>query len=328
MKISVVIPTFNRADRIVRAVRSVLEQTLAPAEVIVVDDGSTDLTRRALSPFIGRIRYLLTPNGGVSRARNTGIGACRSDWIAFLDSDDVWHPEKLVHQSLCVSATGMRACFCGCTDDSGRPLDPHSQTSDIRVHEAGDGRLTRGESHPYIQSLLCHRSVFCDCGMFDESLSVAEDTLMFSRIAMTCGFVFHSELLVMIERTRHAAGLSDAPGPHPAFRRYDCYRRVQEEIICLAGHADTRTAATTRRRAAYFASRQAELACALGMKQQARSLARHSQSLGAHGRDRIRNGWIRHAWPLAKRHYQRKWPHITEAVSAPPPVTRAIAESR
>jgi len=296
--------------------------------VIVVDDGSTDLTRRVLSPLIGRIRYLLTPYGGVSCARNTGIAACRSDWIAFLDSDDVWHPEKLVHQSLCVSATSMCACFCVCTDDSGQPLNPQLQTSGIRVHEAGDVSVTRDEAHPFIQSLLCHRSVFTDCGMFDESLSVAEDTLMFSRIAMTCGFVFLSEPLVTIERTRDAAGLSDSAGPHAAFRRYDCYRRVQEEIIGRAGSADTQTAATARRRAAYFASRQAELACALGMKRQAKSLARHSQSLGAHGRDRIRNGWIRHGWPLAKRHYQRKWPHITEAAPTSPPITRAIAESR
>lgn len=328
MKISVVIPTFNRADRIARAVRSALEQTLAPAEVIVVDDGSTDLTRRVLSPFIGRIRYLLTPNGGVSRARNTGIAACRSEWVAFLDSDDVWHREKLVHQSLCVSATGMRVCFCACTDDSGLLLNPDSQASGVRVHEAGDWSATRDESHPFIQSLLCHRSVFTECGMFDESLSVAEDTLMFSRISVGCGFVFLPDPLVTIERTRDAAGLSDSIDPERAFLRYDCYRRVQEEIIGRAGSADTQTAATARRRAAYFASRQAELACALGMKRQAKSLARHSQSLGAHGRDRIRNGWIRHGWPLAKRHYQRKWPQSTKMDPAHPPATRAIAESR
>jgi glycosyltransferase involved in cell wall biosynthesis len=307
MNISVVIPTFNRASTIADAVRSVLDQSLAPAEVIVVDDGSTDATRDALTPFMGDIRYVLSSNGGVSRARNLGILAARSEWIAFLDSDDIWHREKLVHQSLCLSATGMRVCFSASIDDAGRLLEPRPGSAGLQLYPARDPSAFRSEAHPFIQSMLAHREVFGSCGFFDESLSVAEDTLMFSRIASRCGFAFLAEPMVTIRRTREFAGLSDSVDPESAYRRYDCYRRVQERILDETEENDIAAAATARRRAAYFASRQAEIACALGQRTQARVLTGHSRSLGASGRDRIRNGLIRHAWPLARRHYGRKW---------------------
>lgn len=307
MNISVVIPTFNRSGTIARAVQSVLDQSLSPAEVIVIDDGSTDATRDALAPFMGEIRYLLTSNGGVSRARNLGILASKSEWIAFLDSDDIWHREKLVHQSLCLSATGMHICFCASIDDSGCLLDTKSGSGAVLLHQAGDLSVVRSESHPFIQSMLAHREVFGSCGFFDESLTVAEDTLMFSRIASRCGFAFLTEPMVTIRRTREASGLSDSIDPESAYRRYDCYRRVQEWILDETEENDIAAAATARRRAAYFASRQAEIACALGRRTQACVLTGNSQSLGASGRDRIRNGIIRHAWPLARRHYERKW---------------------
>jgi glycosyltransferase involved in cell wall biosynthesis len=93
--VSVVIPTYNRGDAVGEAIESALGQTLAPAEVIVVDDGSRDGTRERLAPYMDRIAYIRQENQGVSAARNAGIRAARGDLIAFLDSDDVWHPRKL-----------------------------------------------------------------------------------------------------------------------------------------------------------------------------------------------------------------------------------------
>ena len=92
---SVIIPTYNRAGKVVRALKSVLAQTLADYEVWVVDDGSSDATAEALAPYMGKIHYLPIPNSGVSNARNTGIRESSGRYIAFLDSDDVWHPQKL-----------------------------------------------------------------------------------------------------------------------------------------------------------------------------------------------------------------------------------------
>ena len=103
--ISVVIPTFNRARQVQAALKSVLAQTYPEFEAIVVDDGSTDGTGEALQQLISpqggngkQIRYFFQPNQGQSAARNKGIDEARGEWIAFLDSDDVWLPEKLEWQ--------------------------------------------------------------------------------------------------------------------------------------------------------------------------------------------------------------------------------------
>ena len=96
--ITVVIPTYNRSLLLVRAVESVLEQTY-PCECIVVDDASTDDTLDQLRVFANRIQILSFPqNKGVSEARNKGVLAAKTEWIAFLDSDDVWKPDKLINQ--------------------------------------------------------------------------------------------------------------------------------------------------------------------------------------------------------------------------------------
>jgi len=93
MQISVIIPAWNRAERLVRALDSVFAQDLAPHEIIVVDDGSTDHTRELVARRFGGVRYLYQQNRGVSSARNAGIRAATGDWIALLDSDDRWHPD-------------------------------------------------------------------------------------------------------------------------------------------------------------------------------------------------------------------------------------------
>lgn len=89
-QVSVVIPTYNRASLLVCAVHSVLAQTLQLAEVLVVDDGSTDETRDAVKRLGSRVRYTYQENAGVSAARNRGVLEASNPWVAFLDSDDVW----------------------------------------------------------------------------------------------------------------------------------------------------------------------------------------------------------------------------------------------
>lgn len=93
--ISVVIPAYNSAQCIGRAIDSVLAQTFVDYEIIVVDDGSTDNTAEIASQYGNKINYIYQDNGGASAARNTGIKAAQYEWIAFLDSDDEWLPEKL-----------------------------------------------------------------------------------------------------------------------------------------------------------------------------------------------------------------------------------------
>lgn len=99
MKISVVIPAYNNERRLSRAIDSVLAQSRPAKEIIVVDDGSTDGTSQAAAAYGSQIRYIRQNNAGPSAARNTGIRAAGGDWIAFLDADDEWLPEKLALQT-------------------------------------------------------------------------------------------------------------------------------------------------------------------------------------------------------------------------------------
>lgn len=121
--VSVIIPTFNRAATISAAIESVFQQTYREIEVIVVDDGSTDETPEVLRRFEDRVRVFRQPNAGPSSARNRGIAAARGSLLAFLDSDDVWLPEKIEWQvELFVHANNRISC-CVCnatlTDASG-----------------------------------------------------------------------------------------------------------------------------------------------------------------------------------------------------------------
>jgi len=113
--VSVVIPTFNRAENLTRALVSVLGQTITEIEVIVVDDGSTDQTRDALSDFHDPrliVEYLEENSGGPAIPRNVGVWKARGEWVAFLDSDDWWEPEHLASGLAAIEKSGQRAA-CG-----------------------------------------------------------------------------------------------------------------------------------------------------------------------------------------------------------------------
>ena len=99
MKISVVIPTFNRAHTLKRCIDSVLAQSFAPIEILIVDDGSTDETSELLRYYENKIITYKTENRGVSAARNFAVAKSTGDWIALLDSDDEWLPNRLKDQA-------------------------------------------------------------------------------------------------------------------------------------------------------------------------------------------------------------------------------------
>lgn len=173
--ISVVIPTFNRAGPLETALKSVFGQTLAPHEVIVVDDGSSDDTHdRVTDAFGDRVRYLRQPNRGVSAARNTGIQQVTGNWIAFLDSDDAWLPDKLQQQVKALrQQPGYRFCH---TDEMWfrrgvrvNPMKKHQKTGGYIFERC----LPLCVISP--SSVLMHRDCFDDMGRFDESLPACED---------------------------------------------------------------------------------------------------------------------------------------------------------
>src|SRR5438093_12571348 len=96
--ISCVVPVFNGERYLAEALESILEQSYRPLEIIVADDGSTDGTRAVVAHYGTQVRYLWQPNSGPAAARNLGLSAARGEFVAFLDADELGHPEKLERQ--------------------------------------------------------------------------------------------------------------------------------------------------------------------------------------------------------------------------------------
>ena len=180
--ISVIIPTYNRSDFLKEAIESVLKQTYQPFELIVVDDGSTDDTASVLSCYAGKISALSVHHGGPSAARNHGIQAAHGDYIAFLDSDDLWLPGKLAAQ-MHFFHNNPEARICQTEEiwmrNSVRvnPRQKHKKYSGWIF----DKCLPLCVVSP--SAVMIHRSVFKQVGLFDETFPACEDYDLWLRIA-------------------------------------------------------------------------------------------------------------------------------------------------
>lgn len=211
VSISVVIPAYNSAVYIRETLESVLAQTSPPLEVIVVDDGSTDETAAIVRTYAGRIRLLQQENKGVSAARNLGIQQAQGDYIAFVDSDDLWLPEKLGRQAACILEKQVAWVSCGADffdNSTGKIL--HSYR--MKLYE-GDV-LERLLAACFILSPtpVVKKSIFEEIGYFDESYRAPmnEDWDMWMRIAARypVGMVYQ---VLALKREHPASGLSSAP---------------------------------------------------------------------------------------------------------------------
>ena len=208
--VSVIIPTFNRSQLVINAIRSVLCQTYQDYEIIVVDDGSTDDTPEALKPYMDRIRYVHQRNLGASAARNRGVQLARGKWISILDSDDVWLPTKLEAQLKAVTMLGddFGACFTNCdffgnTHAMPSAFEQAGLNEDLPFGPLEEPLKVILARHPaiYVQSLLVLRSLMAYPNGFDEGIVVAEDTDLLFRLAFNTKFCFVNERLVRIDRT-------------------------------------------------------------------------------------------------------------------------------
>ncbi len=182
-KISVIIPVYNRKILVSRAIDSVLKQTRTADEIIVVDDGSTDGTGETLKHYGDRIRILHEQNKGVSAARNRGIEASNGDWIALLDSDDEWLPEKLLIQETWIKNNPeYRICQ---TEEiwirNGKRVNP------MNKHQKMHGDIFIPSLRMCLVSpsaVMFEKSIFVETGGFDESLPVCEDYDLWLRISL------------------------------------------------------------------------------------------------------------------------------------------------
>jgi glycosyltransferase involved in cell wall biosynthesis len=179
--VSVIIPTYNRADLVQEALASVKAQTFRDFEIVVVDDGGTDGTCETLATG-QEIRVLRHPHRrGVAAARNLGVAAARGEWLAFLDSDDLWLPDKLARQILLLKAQpGLLICQ---TDETW--VRRGVRVNKPAAHRKVAGRiflpsLSRCMISP--SAVMLHRRLLEDHGAFDATLPAAEDYDLWLRL--------------------------------------------------------------------------------------------------------------------------------------------------
>ena len=228
--VSVVIPTYNRAHQIAATIESVLVQSHPPAEVIVVDDGSSDGTAAVCAGFAPRVRYERQANAGVSAARNRGAGLATAQLIAFVDSDDLWHRDKLALQVAALEAepaAGWSITGCDVIDLDGSVIPSRrdfpavfgvfrsERTEPAEFFARFFRSLTlhaAGGTHPawtgdawlplflgnfaLPSSAVVRRDVFQLSGGFDPAFRLAEETEFFHRLAAASPVVILAEPLV------------------------------------------------------------------------------------------------------------------------------------
>jgi glycosyltransferase involved in cell wall biosynthesis len=216
-KISVVIPVYNGEAFIANAIDSVLQQTVKPIEIIVVNDGSRDGTAEKLAAFGDRIKLISIPNGGVSNARNTGLKACSGELVAFLDADDVWYEDKLERQ-VEVFERHPDVGFCCCDFDI-LEAKTNSTTTNFAKHKHTSGIIFDAPLPVPLAPLVCtnfvgtcsnvmiKNDVLEKIGLFNVNYKQAEDYDLWLRCALVTQFVLMST--VLLEKKSHETNLTN-----------------------------------------------------------------------------------------------------------------------
>jgi len=200
--ITVVIPAYNAAWCVDKAIGSVLAQDFDDFELIVINDGSTDDTASVLDAYGDRIRVVHQPNGGMSRARNSGIRAARGEFLAFLDADDWWLQGKLAHQMerfRSQPALGFSSVTARVEDPEGTLLNlwncGGSEANILRYLFESNRGIAGGTS-----GLMVRRTLFDQTGAYDEGLGGFEDADLWMRLAAVTEYTCIPETLVVVLR--------------------------------------------------------------------------------------------------------------------------------
>ena len=182
MDYSVIIPAYNRAHVLAKALDSVLNQTVKAVEVIVVDDGSSDQTQALIVNNYPEVILLTQTNQGVSAARNAGFSKVTTDWIALLDSDDEWLPKKMELQLNELTKTGVKVCHC----------EEVWVRNGVRVNAKNKHKKKRGDIFSDClhfcamspSSIVLHRDIWQEFDGFDERFIVCEDYDLWLRLCV------------------------------------------------------------------------------------------------------------------------------------------------
>jgi glycosyltransferase involved in cell wall biosynthesis len=225
--VSVVIPTYNRTQQTIAAIESVLAQTYPNLEIIVVDDGSRDGSGEAIQRFVSQrtngcrqILFFSQPNQGASAARNTGISKARGEYIAFLDSDDSWDPEKLEFQ---MQALEQFKNECGvCFTDARLVNNSGMDISSFQLHGRGYKQLigidrdavnslAASFSGFWVSSLLVRADIARQIGGFSQDISFVEDRDFHLRLALVTSVAYVNKQLIRTDRSPSSPGSAVRP---------------------------------------------------------------------------------------------------------------------
>jgi glycosyltransferase involved in cell wall biosynthesis len=222
--VSVIIPAFNAASYLADAITSCLQQTAMPQEIIVVDDGSRDDTASIAAQFGAPVRVVRQRNAGEGAARNRGIAEANGKWLAFLDADDLWLPEKLEKQLQTVNSSDLIACHTDFRTIGSRHETIHASRVDSAVRYSLPFLATHSPIMP--SSLMVHRSL---SSRFPEWANAAVD-VMYCLDLVRHGKIECVPEPLMLYR-RHAQSMS--AGLQFVFRAHECMLRWLDENQCM-----------------------------------------------------------------------------------------------
>lgn len=224
--VSVIIPVYNRTFSVRDAIESVLIQSVKPSEIIVIDDGSSFDMALYLKSYMQHIHLIkLNENKGVSFARNTGIRAASGEYIAFLDSDDLFLPKKLEYQ---INYMVENDLYISHTDEFWYRKDRWVNQGKSNKRYGGyifDKILDKCRISP--SSLIVHKSVFDEAGYFNENLRVCEDYEISLRFALKYKIGYLEKKLIIkraVEKNSLSAGIK-----HIEYIRYEILEKLYRE---------------------------------------------------------------------------------------------------
>jgi glycosyltransferase involved in cell wall biosynthesis len=223
--VSVVIPTYNRPQPTLQAAESALCQTYKNCETILIDDGSTNGASEVLKKFVEtkaaqgeNIRYIRQANQGPSAARNTGIMQARGEYVAFLDSDDTWLPEKLEFQIQALGEFRGGACFTDAAyvrtqeeDRSTLQMYGFEYKDHAGIESRATAMLAKAFCGFWTSTLIAKTEILREIGGFDSEVTFAEDRDLCFRLSLATPFVYVNRSLALCDRNSSPPGTDCRP---------------------------------------------------------------------------------------------------------------------
>lgn len=232
--VSVIIPTWNRASLLRRTLASVLGQTVVPLEVLVADDGSTDDTAAVVHEFGARATHLALPHRGQpAAARNAALARARGNWVAFVDDDDLWQPDKLERQlALTHGGPALLCCNAGLIDEHDAPLGRNLHEAHPLAKEPDVLRALIGGNYVVCSSVVAPAALIRAAGGFceDPVLRGAEDYDLWLRCALRAPLRYEHEPRVRYRVSGHGNLSLGAP-----LRHVEALAAVRARFVAAAG---------------------------------------------------------------------------------------------